>query len=82
MYKTRISVIVPTYQPQGYIKECLAALDNQTLNKGQYEVIVILNGCNEPYKSNLHKIVDSMTCNVRLIHTMQGRCFECSQFGY
>lgn len=72
MYSTRVSVVVPTYEPQDYIKECLSALDCQTLDKNLYEVIVVLNGCDEPYKSYLQDIVNNMTCNVRFIHTMQG----------
>ena len=72
MHKTSVSVIVPTYQPQEYIKECLSALNSQTLDRELYEVIIILNGCDEPYKTYLHNIIDSMTCKVHMIHTMQG----------
>lgn len=48
-----ISVIVPTYKPQAYIWDCLNSLANQTLGKEKYEVIIILNGCNEPYSSEI-----------------------------
>ncbi len=72
MYKKRISVIVPTYKPHEYIRECLLSLDNQSLDKKDYEVIVILNGCSEPYYSFLESILSEMSCDIRLIHTMQG----------
>ena len=51
--KITISVIIPTFKPGGYIQECLESLARQTLKKGCFELIIILNGCNEPYLSNL-----------------------------
>lgn len=72
MYSTKVSVVVPTYKPQAYIEECLSALDCQTLDRNQYEVIIVLNGCDEPYKSYLQDVINKMTCNVRLIHSLQG----------
>lgn len=47
----KISVIIPTYKPNNYLWECLDSLYNQTLNKALYEVILVLNGCREPYHS-------------------------------
>lgn len=48
-----ISVIIPTYKPQDYIWQCLDSLVGQTLPKNQWEVIIILNGCKEPWLSKL-----------------------------
>jgi len=39
-----ISVIIPTYKPGNYLLECLVSLENQTLAKEKYEIILILNG--------------------------------------
>ena len=44
-----ISIIVPTYKPQAYLWECLDSIYNQTFPKSDYEVLLVLNGCNEPY---------------------------------
>lgn len=49
----KISVIVPTYKPQAYLWECLDSIYNQTFPKEDYELIVVLNGCNEPYNSQI-----------------------------
>lgn len=49
----KISVIIPTYKPKGYIWECLDSLFGQTLPKEDYELIVVLNGCKEPYDSKI-----------------------------
>lgn len=48
-----ISVIIPTYKPQAYLWECLDSLYRQTLSKEDFEVILILNGCCEPYKGEI-----------------------------
>lgn len=54
----KLSVIVPSYKPQFYTWECLDSVCNQTINRSQYEVIVVLNGCNEPYNSELKRYLD------------------------
>ena len=45
-----ISVIIPTYKPGNYIIECLKSLANQTLSPNCFEIIIVLNGCREPYE--------------------------------
>lgn len=47
----KISVIVPTYKPQTYLWECLDSIYNQTFPKSDYELVLVLNGCNEPYNT-------------------------------
>lgn len=49
----KISVIVPTYRPQGYLWECLDSVYNQTFLKSDYELVLVLNGCNEPFRSQI-----------------------------
>jgi glycosyltransferase involved in cell wall biosynthesis len=44
-----VSVIIPTYKPQEYLFNCLDSLCLQTLNKDQFEVIIVLNGPKNPY---------------------------------
>lgn len=44
-----ISVIIPTFEPGEYIYTCLESLKRQTLSHQLYEVIVVLNGCNQPF---------------------------------
>lgn len=47
----KITVIVPTYKPQAYLWECLDSIYNQTFPKSDYELVLVLNGCNEPYNT-------------------------------
>lgn len=49
----KISVIVPTYKPQAYLWECLDSIYNQSLSKSDYELVLVLNGCNEPYNTQI-----------------------------
>ena len=48
-----ISVIIPTYKPSDYIWKCLDSLRNQTLACDRYELIIVVNGCCEPYLSQI-----------------------------
>ena len=69
----KISVIIPTYKPKEYLWECLDSLYNQTLSKQDFEVLLVLNGCDEPYKSNIRKYINNhCDLNIHLIHTLQG----------
>lgn len=69
-----ISVIIPTYKPQEYLWECLEALMKQTFSKKDFEVILVLNGCTEPYKSAIERYIaeNMQETNVNFIHTEVG----------
>jgi len=65
-----ISVIIPTYKPKDYIWECLDSLKNQTLDKSSFEIILVLNGCNEPWHSKIEKwLCDNKDFNAIFIQT-------------
>lgn len=70
----KISVVIPTYKPQAYLWECLDSLVAQTFPKEEFEVILVLNGCTEPWKSQIQKYIDSKMkgMNVKFIHSEQG----------
>ena len=67
----KISVIIPTYKPQEYFKTCLSSIQKQTLSKDDFEVIIILNGCNAHW---IHKVTELIECysediNIIFLHT-------------
>ena len=65
-----VSVIIPTYKPREYLWKCLQSLRNQTLPSSDFEIILILNGCCEPYLSRINDyLLKSDLCNVRLFQT-------------
>lgn len=70
----KISVIVPTYKPGEYLWDCLLSLKDQTLPKDEFEVLLVLNGCGEPYASQIGSFIsDSLEgLNVRFIKIAEG----------
>lgn len=69
-----ISVIIPSYKPKRYLWECLNSLIEQTFSKNDFEVILILNGCDDPYKAEIEEFISTkmLGMNVKFIHTLQG----------
>jgi glycosyltransferase involved in cell wall biosynthesis len=66
----KISVIIPSYKPDTYLWDCLDSLQNQILPDSDYEVVLILNGCCEPYKSEIEAFIkDNGWRNLRLFQT-------------
>ena len=53
----QLSVIIPTYKPTAYVADCLESLSKQQLDRSQFEVIIVLNGCREPYEDYLRSEV-------------------------
>lgn len=68
--KDLISAIIPTYKPKNYLWECLHSLEMQTLSPTAYEVIIVLNGCNEPYYTEINKYIREHLAN-RNVHFIQ-----------
>lgn len=64
-----ITVIIPTYKPGAYLWKCLDSLESQTIAKNLYEVIVILNGCKEPYETNIAQGIGKYSMNIRIEQT-------------
>jgi glycosyltransferase involved in cell wall biosynthesis len=80
-----ISVIIPSFKPDKYIEQCLTSLAVQTIPKDSFEVIVILNGCDEPWKSNLSQLLDSLhskydLCGI-LLHSDWGNVSNARNMG-
>lgn len=54
----KISVIIPTCKPLTYFEDCLQSLKRQTFAKEDFEIIIGLNGCNEPYYIQIKEYVE------------------------
>lgn len=68
----KISIIIPTYKPGDYIWECLDSLEVQTFSKEAFEVILVLNGCKEPYYSQLKEYIAKSAVQYNFIQTDEG----------
>lgn len=65
----KISVIIPSYRPQSYLYECLMSLERQRFDKQCFEVIIVLNGCCEPYRSEIVGWLSHMSLNAYVLQT-------------
>ena len=69
----KVSVIVPTYKPQAYLWECLDSIYNQTFPKTDYELVLVLNGCCEPYNAQITEWLSQHSdLRVQYIQTTEG----------
>ena len=69
-FSMKVSVIIPSYKPQSYILDCLSSLSKQTFDKESFEIVIVLNGCNEPYKTNIINMISSLESKL-IIHILQ-----------
>lgn len=69
----KISIIIPTFKPQYYIYECLKSILEQSIDKNDFEVILILNGPDEGYYENLKDFLcnESIKLNSKIIRTKE-----------
>ncbi|MCQ2217104.1 MAG: glycosyltransferase [Paludibacteraceae bacterium] len=68
-----ISVIIPTYRPQNYLWECLSSLGGQTMSHDDFEIIIVLNGCCEPYNTQIKEWLSTQkSLNVNYIQIDRG----------
>lgn len=78
-----ISVIIPSYKPQLYIYDCLRSIASQSLNKERYEVILVLNGCCNPWKAEIENYAQSYLkgLNFILIQLDEGGVSNARNYG-
>ena len=65
-----VSVIIPSYKPSDYLWDCLDSLTLQTIPSEDFEILVILNGCKDPYYTDISVYINNhLNNNIRLIQT-------------
>lgn len=62
----KISVIIPTFKPQAYLWTCLDSICEQNFPKKDYEVILVLNGCYEPWNSAIGEYINNKMENLHI----------------
>ena len=60
----KISVIIPVYNSEKYIGRCLRSLKRQSLNKKNYEIIII-NDCSKD--NSMNEIKKYLDGNIKVI---------------
>ncbi len=70
----KISVIIPTYKPRkDYLEKCLDSLFGQTFSHDEFEIFIVLNGCNEPYLELIESTVSQYDGSIQ-VHIVQTDC--------
>lgn len=68
-----VSVVIPTYCPREYLWVCLDSLGRQSFERDKYEIVLVLNGCKEPYESMiLEYIKQHQSLRIVYIQTYEG----------
>lgn len=68
--KPFISVILPTYKPSDYIFDCLTSLNQQDFPFNDFEILIILNGEEHPYKEILAAKLQEYSFNYNFIYSV------------
>ena len=71
MEKTRLSVIVPTYNRLGLLKDQVNALLNQTIHHDAYEIIIVNDGSSDGTKEYLDQL-EKYHSNIHVFHHQNG----------
>lgn len=62
----KISVIIPTFKPGDYLWDCLDSLLSQTMSKTDFEVLLVLNGPEEPFKAGILDYIGNHSDNINI----------------
>lgn len=62
-YRSGISIIIPTYKGEKYIKKSLMSLCNQSLDKKLFEVIIVINGEKDSSESIINNFIYEFQMN-------------------
>lgn len=62
----KVSIIIPTYKPGEYLWECLDSIKSQTFDTSSFEVLLILNGCKEPYFTQIKQYISNNLNGINL----------------
>lgn len=60
----RVSVIIPSYNNEKIISRCLEAVENQSLNRSDYEIIVVNDGSADNTEEEVRKFNDVQIINI------------------
>lgn len=69
MKKTKLSIVIPTYQRPLLLARCLAALANQTLEQYLYDIIVVGDGYDEQTEHLVRTFDQRLQPQITYIHT-------------
>ena len=84
MSKIKVSVIIPSYNPQSYLWECLDSLKYQIFPCDEFEVILVLNGIKDPYYAEIENYIRESVkgeINIKLFYSEMGNVSNARNIG-
>lgn len=63
-----ISILIPTYAPGDYVKNCFESIERQSLSKDLYYVYVALNGPHGEYEAFLKRLLSEFSFNWKFFY--------------
>ena len=69
----KISVIIPCRNLAGYIEKCLTSIAEQSLDKSEYEVIVVFDSCTDASKEIAAKVLSGTGIDYKFFDTSKRR---------
>lgn len=68
--KIKVSIVIPTYKPGTYLWDCIDSIYKQSIGLEKFELLIVLNGCHEPYLKNIREYLASKKgLNAELLQT-------------
>ena len=77
----KISVIIPTYKPDYTLYECLDSLNNQSFDKNQFEILLILNGDRHPYEQEISNYISTSLLKINYFYCSEKGVSNARNFG-
>ncbi|MBQ3024809.1 MAG: glycosyltransferase family 2 protein [Spirochaetaceae bacterium] len=77
----KISVIIPTYKPDYTLYECLDSLNNQSFDKNQFEILLILNGDRNPYEQEISNYISTSLLKINYFYCSEKGVSYARNFG-
>lgn len=75
-----LSIIVPLYNVEKYIEKCILSLENQDINKNEYEIIVVDDGSPDDSVSLIEKL-QKKYLNIKLYRKKNGGLSSARNYG-
>lgn len=79
--KIKYSIVIPTFNRTGSLKDCLLSISKQTISKNNFEIIVVDDGSTDSTKKDIEKIKKELLPNIFYIYQENKGCASARNTG-
>lgn len=80
MNECKLSIVIPMYNVEQYIERCIRSLENQDIDKHEYEILVIDDGSPDNSSKIVNKLQNEFT-NIIMYHKQNGGLSSARNYG-